>query len=130
MLSVLTVQQLLFCRITWKSTMNQNSRKIFTKRGCIFGTKWFGLNGSWLLRKSSFMKNQQSLSLTFNNIPELFMHGIFIFSEISIKVLVELRSRSRSGPGQVRVRRLRFGPEPYSIFGFHPPTPPQTFFLA
>ena len=50
--------------------------------------------------------------------------------------IVKLRSRSRSGEGQVRVRRVRrvrFGPELYPIFGLHPPTthPPTTnFFLA
>ena len=32
-------------------------------------------------------------------------------------VIVKLRSRSRSGEGQVRVRRVRFGPELYNIFG-------------
>ena len=51
--------------------------------------------------------------------------------------IVELRSRSRSrsGPGQVQVRKVRNWPEPYHIFGFHPPTthhppPTQTFFSA
>ena len=38
-----------------------------------------------------------------------------------IPLIVKLRSRSRSGEGQVRVRKVRFGPDPYSIFGFHPP---------
>ena len=42
--------------------------------------------------------------------------------------IVKLRSGSRSGEGQVRVRRVRFGPELYPIFGFHPPPPTQTFF--
>ena len=36
-------------------------------------------------------------------------------------LIVKLRSmsRSRSGEGQVRVRKVRFGPEQYPIFGFH-----------
>ena len=49
-------------------------------------------------------------------------------------IFVKLRSRSRSGEGQVRVRRVRrvrFGPELYNIFGFHhhhhPPPSTQTF---
>ena len=48
-------------------------------------------------------------------------------SDVQLKIFVKLRSRSRSGEGQVRVRKLRelktqgFGPEPYNIFGFHPP---------
>ena len=44
---------------------------------------------------------------------------------------VKLRSRSRSGEGQVRVRRVkkvRFGPELYNIFGLHPPTTHKLFF--
>ena len=44
--------------------------------------------------------------------------------------IVKLRSRSRSGEGQVRVRRLRrvrFGPELYNIFGFHHPPPHKLF---
>ena len=52
---------------------------------------------------------------------------------------VKLRSRSRSGEGQVRVRKVRkvrFGPELYNIFGFHhhhhPPTthPPHKLFFG
>ena len=46
-------------------------------------------------------------------------------------LFVKLRSRSRLGEGQVRVRRVRrvrFGPELYPIFGFHH-HPPGTFFL-
>ena len=46
-------------------------------------------------------------------------------------LIVKLRSRSRSGEGQVRVRRVRrvrFGPELYPIFGFHPPTTHQELF--
>ena len=50
-------------------------------------------------------------------------------SDVQLKIFVKLRSRS--GEGQVRVRKVRFGPEPYSIFGFHhPPPSTQTFFLA
>ena len=46
-------------------------------------------------------------------------------------IFVKLRSWSRSGEGQVRVRRVRFGPELYNIFGFHPPTHHHTnFFLG
>ena len=41
------------------------------------------------------------------------------------KSFVKLRSRSRSGEGQVRVRRVRFGPELYNIFGF-----PNTYNLV
>ena len=40
-------------------------------------------------------------------------------SENSELIIVKLRSRSRSGEGQVRVkrvRRIRFGPELYTIF--------------
>ena len=33
-------------------------------------------------------------------------------------LIVKLRSRSRLGEGQVKVRRVRFGPELYHIFGF------------
>ena len=49
-------------------------------------------------------------------------------------IIVELRSRSRSrsGPGQVQVRKVRNWPEPYHIFGLHPPTTTHhtNFFLA
>ena len=37
-----------------------------------------------------------------------------VCSECSL--IVKLRSRSRSGKGQLRVRRVRFGPELYNIF--------------
>ena len=53
----------------------------------------------------------------------------FLRPPINLRI-VKLRSRSRSGDGQVRVRRVRrvrFGPELYPIFGFHHP-PPVTFF--
>ena len=57
-------------------------------------------------------------------------------SEIDLEYwnIVKLRSRSRSGEGQVRVRKVRkvrFGPELYNIFGFHHHHhhhPPGTFF--
>ena len=52
----------------------------------------------------------------------------------TVCMIVKLRSRSRSGEGQVRVkkvRRVRFGPELYTIFGFHhPPTLNQELFWA
>ena len=52
-------------------------------------------------------------------------------SDVQLKIFVKLRSRPRSGEGQVRVRKVRFGPEQYPIFGFHhhppPPPPPVTF---
>ena len=54
-------------------------------------------------------------------------------SENSELIIVKLRSRSRSGEGQVRVkrvRRVRFGPELYNIFGFHHPPPTRNYFLA
>ena len=42
-------------------------------------------------------------------------------SDVQLKIFVKLRSRPRSGEGQVRVRKVRFGPEQYPIFGFHHP---------
>ena len=40
-------------------------------------------------------------------------------SDVQLKIFVKLRSRPRSGEGPVRVRKVRFGPEQYPIFGFH-----------
>ena len=54
------------------------------------------------------------------------------YIQFSLDEIVKLRSRTRSGEVQVsvrRVRRVKFGPELYNIFGFHhPPHPLQTFF--
>ena len=60
-------------------------------------------------------------------IVSIFCSWNMILFDVSIylpglKMIVKLRSRSRSGEGQVRVRkvrRVRFGPELYNIFGFH-----------
>ena len=58
---------------------------------------------------------------------------IIIHCQVVFYSVVKLRSRSRSGEGKVRVRRVRFGPELYPIFGFHPPStlhPPHKLFLG
>ena len=54
------------------------------------------------------------------------------YIQFSLDEIVKLRSRTRSGEGQVRVRRVRrvrFGPELYNIFGFHHPPTTNFFFV-
>ena len=48
--------------------MNQDLREISTKKECIFGTKWSGLNGRWALNRSSFMQNQQKFFSIFSKV--------------------------------------------------------------
>ena len=64
----------------------------------------------------------------------LFSSESAIFESFLSAPSIIVKLRSRSGEGQVRIRKVRFGREPYNKFGFHPPPAPPTlhtnFFLC